>query len=187
MLNVSKYNIYLDLTHLAIYSSQVNNVNHMFQTYGDYCNNMAWGIRGNFIVDMRNWDFSNVKQNNFRYFAYGYEVKTGYTRFNLLGTKKTNQYIDEYTFTYVSSLVGDTSIDEIVNNDLKVLEGHRGNCRISNNSKGLVDRASLRAFINGLADLTGDTPNTLVMHSSSLQNLTEEDIAIATAKNWTIA
>lgn len=184
--NVPKYDIFLDLRFVAPYSTQVTNVADMFYGFGTYTSETYIYRTTNIYIDMRGWDFSNVQKTSFRTIAYNLQTRNGTRVINLLGTKKTDQNIDAYTFTYVKSLVGDTSIDDIINNDLKVLEGHRGNCTISNNAEGLVDRASLRAFINGLADLTGGATNTIKMYYLSLRNLTTEDIAVATEKNWTI-
>ena len=50
-----------------------------------------------------------------------------------------------------------------------------------------VDRASLRALINGLADRTGQSTLILTLGATLIAKLTEDDIAIATNKNWTIA
>ena len=52
-------------------------------------------------------------------------------------------------------------------------------------SETALDRASLRAIINGLAEV--ETTQTLTLGATLMAKLTEEDIAIATAKNWTIA
>lgn len=46
---------------------------------------------------------------------------------------------------------------------------------------------SLLVIINGLADLTGTTGKTLTLHATAKARLTADDIAIATAKNWTIS
>lgn len=51
----------------------------------------------------------------------------------------------------------------------------------------LLDRPSLRAIINGLADLTDATSQTLTIGATLRAKLEQEDIAIATGKNWVIA
>lgn len=56
---------------------------------------------------------------------------------------------------------------------------------ISDSTKLTVE--SLMNCINGLADLTGGTSQTLTMGSTNLSKLTSEQIAIATSKNWTLA
>lgn len=48
-------------------------------------------------------------------------------------------------------------------------------------------REALVEVINNCADLTDGTAHTLTMGSTNLAKLTEEDKAIAAAKNWTLA
>lgn len=84
----------------------------------------------------------------------------------------------------ITSLVGNKTDIEIVNNGISVLEGLKVSIDLQLSK---LDRASLRALINGLADLTGSDTQTLNLGEALIAKLTEEDIAIATAKNWTIA
>ena len=60
------------------------------------------------------------------------------------------------------------------------------NSNLGLNATG-IDRASLRAVINGLADRTGQTQLTLTLVNSLKAKLTDEDILVATTKNWRIA
>lgn len=53
-------------------------------------------------------------------------------------------------------------------------------------SQALSDE-SIQNIIDGLADMTDGTAQTLTLHSTVKEKLTEEQIASATAKNWTIA
>ena len=46
---------------------------------------------------------------------------------------------------------------------------------------------SMVAMFNSLKDLTGDTAKTLTLGSTNLAKLTDEQKAIATNKNWTLA
>lgn len=48
-------------------------------------------------------------------------------------------------------------------------------------------REALNEIIGNLRDMTGSTAKTLTMGSTNLAKLTTDDIAVATAKNWTIA
>jgi len=48
-------------------------------------------------------------------------------------------------------------------------------------------RDTLNEIIGNLVDRTGSTAKTLVIGSTNLAKLTDEDIAVATAKNWTVA
>ena len=50
-----------------------------------------------------------------------------------------------------------------------------------------LDKASLLAIINGLADLTGKTQQTLALGNTNMAKLTANEITIATNKNWKIA
>lgn len=109
-------------------------------------------------LDLRSWDCSSAKKQS--YFAF---------RFN----------------NALTSIVNGLSVEEVVNNNVTALK----NLKISiplTASEAPLDRASLRAIINGLADLTGETTQTIQL-STNKSKLTEEDIAIATSKNWSIA
>ena len=46
---------------------------------------------------------------------------------------------------------------------------------------------SLAAMINNLYDYSGGTAHTLTIGATNLAKLSAEEIAAATAKNWTIA
>lgn len=48
-------------------------------------------------------------------------------------------------------------------------------------------REALVKIIGNLRDMTGSTAKTLTMGSTNMAKLTTDDIAVATAKNWTIA
>lgn len=62
------------------------------------------------------------------------------------------------------------------------------------NADGLIlsqstkySRETILQWLNALADRTGQTAYKLTIGATNLKKLTEEDIAIATAKNWTLA
>ena len=50
-----------------------------------------------------------------------------------------------------------------------------------------MEREALLEVLGNLKDLTGSTGATLTLGSTLLAKLTEDDIAIATNKNWTVA
>jgi surface protein len=54
-------------------------------------------------------------------------------------------------------------------------------------SSSPLSRESALVIINGLADLTGETAQTLTLSSTTKVLLTDADKLIATNKNWTIA
>lgn len=51
----------------------------------------------------------------------------------------------------------------------------------------LLTAESIQSIIDGLADLTGQTAQTITLHPTVKNKLTEEQIASATSKNWNIA
>ena len=51
----------------------------------------------------------------------------------------------------------------------------------------LLNDASIQSIIDGLADLTGSTAQTLTIQSSVFERLSEEQKAQVTSKNWTLA
>jgi hypothetical protein len=54
-------------------------------------------------------------------------------------------------------------------------------------SSTLFTIETLVAMLEALKDLTGQTAKTLTIGRTNLAKLTEEQIAIATNKNWTLA
>lgn len=84
-----------------------------------------------------------------------------------------------------NTVVGDATYEEVIATDTYV-------CRNINSSQNInymtsLNQASLRALINGLADRTGQSSLTLTLGSTLRNKLSADDIAVATAKNWTIA
>ena len=61
------------------------------------------------------------------------------------------------------------------------------NFNISQSEVTKLDREALVEIIGNLRDMTGSTAKTLTMGATNMAKLTDEDIAVATAKNWTIA
>lgn len=88
-----------------------------------------------------------------------------------------------YKCSSLVSIIGNHTLQEVID----------GLAAFSGLSVGLdlkdtiLERASLRAVINGLADLTGQTSQTLTLGTTLQAKLTAEDIQIATDKNWVIA
>lgn len=86
---------------------------------------------------------------------------------------------------YIRTLIGDHTLAEVLDG-LSVFDGLTTSQSFWQNATALR-REDFRALINGLADLTGQTAQTLTIGSNNLQKLTADDIAVATAKNWTLA
>lgn len=81
----------------------------------------------------------------------------------------------------LKSLIGNRTIEEVLENNIGCLNGLKVSIKLN---ETVLDRASLRAIINGLAEV--ETTQTLTLGELKTK-LTEEDIEIATNKNWTIA
>lgn len=91
-----------------------------------------------------------------------------------------------YNVPKLKSLIGNRTIEDVLKNNISCFKNAK-NLSSSFIVQTILDRASLRAIINGLADLTGQTAQTLTLGAELLAKLTEEDIAIATNKNWTLS
>lgn len=89
-----------------------------------------------------------------------------------------------YQCVSLTTLIGGATIEEVLTNNISVMNGLKKNLSVN---KTKLDRASLRALINGLADLSDTTAQTLTLGATLSVKLTEEDIAIAVGKNWSIA
>lgn len=94
----------------------------------------------------------------------------------------------------ISNLVGGKTLDEVITNNIGILNGVKVSLTINGGTIGrdsflpdVIDSASIRALMNGIADLTGQTSKIIRLSNTVKAKLTEEDIAIATAKNWTIS
>ena len=61
------------------------------------------------------------------------------------------------------------------------------NFNISQSEVTKLDREALVEIIGNLRDMTGSSAKTLTMGATNLEKLTEDDIAVATDKNWTVA
>ena len=157
-------------------------------------------------IDMSNMDVSNVTDFSYAFIAAreleylnvsGWDTSKAITFRSFLNYNPVKS-IDLRSFsaenvtdttwmleTYVlENIVGNATIEDVVNNNLTVLNKLKVSINLTLTS---LDRASLRAVINGLADLTGQTTQILTLGAALMAKLTEEDIAIATSKNWTIS
>lgn len=180
-----KTDVVLDLRFVD--ASKLNSIMSTFWGFTNYYQEPFSANPVNVYIDIRGWDLSSIKtMQDARYFIYTNFNKIGDREVNMLGTKVSNTFsFDSFVITAVSNLVGDVTLEDVINNDLKVMEGLSVSSYLNNRPLSLT-RKSLRAVINGLADLTGQTAQTLTLGATLLAKLTEEDIAIATNKNWTI-
>ena len=87
-----------------------------------------------------------------------------------------------YRAVALETLIWYKTIEEVLANNISCLNGLKVGLDVSTTK---LDRASLRALINGLAEV--ETTQTLTLGATLRAKLTEEDIAIATNKGWSIA
>ena len=144
-------------------------------TIRDFC-------RGNIRLNIEGWDTSNVT-----YFDNILTDNDNPTWANLVGISAANatRFNNVCTSKVLTTIVGDYTINDVINNDLKVFDGIKISFSLSGATKLL--RPSLRAVINGLADLTGQTSQQLKLAVTAKGRITNADVAVATSKNWTIA
>lgn len=150
--------------------SNVTNFSHMFRQ----CSNL-------FSLDVSNWDVSKGQKFVSMFYASAVRV-LDLTKWELYNANEMTQFVGGGSQL---SLCGGCDINQVITENIAVLKGLKVNTDIQYATN--LDRASLRALINGLADLTGQTAQTLTLGRTLMAKLTEEDIAIATSKNWTIA
>ena len=82
------------------------------------------------------------------------------------------------------TLVGNTTIEDVLANNIAVFVGTKDN--INMYACPALNRASLRAYINGLKDYSDGESHTFRLAADAYARLTDEDKAVATEKNWTI-
>ena len=157
-------------------SWNVSNVNSLVTMF-DNCRNIKF-------LDFEDWNVSNVNNYNGMCRACTSLEKVNITKWNILPTATLGSMF--HTCLKLYSLVGDYTIDEVISNNITIFNGYKKSISCFTGSDR-IDRASLRALINGLADLSDTTTQTLTLGGTLMAKLTEEDIAIATAKNWSIA
>ena len=110
------------------------------------------------------------------YTGYTFVRRTGLVTIEIEGTVDFSEATSFYNlFAYCSAL---TNISGTITS-ISV------NMSLSNSPN--LTRDSLLVIINGLADMTGKTGKTLTLHATAKARLTNDDKAIATAKNWTIS
>lgn len=141
-----------------------------------------------YIKGLGNWNTDKVT--NYQYiFQNCYKLKELNLTNWYAGGLPSSSYITNFiTNCYeLTTLIGGTTIEEVLANNISCMNGLKVSLTLvsSQNQKTKLDRASLRALINGLAEV--ETTQTLTLGNTLRAKLTEEDIAIAVGKNWSIA
>ena len=135
------------------------------------------------VGDISNWNVSNVTDMSrmFGNSAY-YKQQMDFTKWNVSKVTDITCFSEG---TQIEDYVGGRTINEVISGNIGIFNGLKvnGDHILSN----YANRASLRALINGVADLTGQSSKKIILSRNNVSKLTDEDIAVATAKNWTIA
>lgn len=134
-------------------------------------------------IDVTNWNMDNVTNTLSMFNGCSNLVNIDTTNWNFYSITRTGANSMFLACKKLISIIGDRDIDDVLMRNVKCLNGNISSLNLSGT---ILERPSLRAVINGLADLSDTTTQTLTLGSLKAK-LTEEDIAIATNKNWTIA
>lgn len=84
----------------------------------------------------------------------------------------------------LTSIIGTHTLEEVQAGTIKAMRGLKVNIEFYSSPN--LERASILALFYGLADLTGQTAQTVTLHDTAKARLTAEDIKIATDKNWKV-
>lgn len=151
-------------------TSNVTNMSYMFAP--------GMGTNTKTFTEIPSLDTSNVE--NISFFVYNYSRLTTVAQLNL---SKATTIQD-----FLSNCSGLTTLGGFTNLG-KAFTGTSANAHTLNlSSSTLLTKESIMNVINNLAapDDTAVTDATLKLSAESYALLTAEDIAIATAKNWTV-
>ena len=96
----------------------------------------------------------------------------------------TNMSSMFYNCNNLTTIIGNHTIEEVHAGTVKAMRGLK--ISISFSYSPNLERASILALFYGLADLTGNTKQTISLHATAKARLTAEDIKIATDKNWDV-
>lgn len=135
-------------------------------------------------LDLTGWDMSKVTRMEYVFTrCTSLEVLdiTGWNMESTTGAANFSSHCDS-----LQSIIGNRTIEEVIADNIATMIGLSASAGVNFASSPNLDRASMRAIINGVADMTGKTALKMAFHANAKARLTEEDIAIATNKNWTI-
>ena len=96
----------------------------------------------------------------------------------------TNMMYMFYDCTNLTTIIGTHTLEEVQAGTVKAMKGTKESLNLSYSP--LLERASILALFYGLADLTGNTKQTISLHATAKARLTADDIKIATDKNWDV-
>lgn len=95
--------------------------------------------------------------------------------------------LNNRSFDFANSYSTDDWLHECVDLERIKIKDIHYRFNVSESSVTKLNREALLEIIGNLRDMTGSTSLTLTLGATNLAKLTEEDIALATEKNWTVA
>ena len=159
----------LDLS--SFNTSAVTNMNEMFK----YCSKLT-------TLDLSSFNTSSVTFMG-GMFSQCYVLTTlDLSSFNTSAV--TNMDFMFYDCGNLTTIIGTHTLEEVQAGTVKALRGLKISISFSDSPN--LERASILALFYGLADLTGNTKETIRLHGTAKARLTAEDIKIATDKNWDV-
>lgn len=157
-------------------TSEARYINFMFA--GAYRNSDDLSYNNMIAVPL--YDFRKV--NNARGLFFKCKQLKEIPAFNFYSISSTT-----YNFSYANSQSTDDWLSGCSNLErIHIVDIHY-NFNISQSEVTKLDRDALVEIIGNLRDMTGSSAKTLTMGATNMAKLTDEDIAVATAKNWTVA
>ena len=159
----------LDLTSWDV--SNVTNMNAMFRN----CSSLT-------DLNVSGWNTSNLTDMAYMFFGCKNLQTVDLTSWDASNLTDIENLSSQ---AGIVNYVGGRTIDEVIENNITILNGLNVSAK-HNIFSSYADRASVRALINGLPDLTGENFKILYL-DGAYSKATAEDKAIATAKNWRIA
>ena len=152
-------------------TSAVTDMSHMFQ----YCKYLTQ-------LDLSKFNTASVTNT-----AYMFDNCPGLKSLDLSNIDASSVDNTMYMFydcTSLTSIIGTHTLEEVQAGTVKAMIGLKVSLSLSSSPN--LERASILALFYGLADLTGNTKQTIQLHSTAKARLTAEDIKIATDKNWDV-
>jgi len=143
-------------------------------------------------IDVSNWDTSSVTDMWQMFRSCSQLQNIDVSNWNVNKVTRTVLMFD--TCSKLQTLIGNRTINDVLMNNINALNGLKVALSLNHTT---IDTASILALVNGLADLTGQTAQTLTLGNTIGARLDTEQIAGVPAKdylaskagekNWTIA
>lgn len=134
-------------------------------------------------LDLSNFNTSAVTIMNLMF--YSCDLLTSLDVSNFDTSAVTSMYSIFYNCYSLTSIIGTHTLEEVQAGTVKAMRGLKVSISFSDSPN--IERASILALFYGLADLTGQTAQTVTLHATAKARLTAEDIKIATDKNWKVS